>query len=158
MVLSVTSREPRESSDLPGEYRCNVSRKDILRLKRGGKCLWAEVAHGNIYVTLLADVDQAIERKPVSFMQLLPVSVRNIREYAPGRVLSIFVLSPDEDELRRRLRERGEPDDAIEKRMSDCRKWEEEALLSVIPYEYVTNSGTIEEAVSKVEKVISSYT
>jgi guanylate kinase len=154
MVLSLTSREPR-NSDLSGEYRCNVSREEFLQIKEEKKDLWIESAHGNMYATLGADIIKALLSKGLSLMQLLPVSVRKIHDYIPGSVLSIFILPPGEEELRRRLEKRGESSEQIEKRIIDCRNWEAEATKrSGIPYKFVRNDGTVEEAVKKIEDII----
>lgn len=157
MVLSLTSREPR-NSDLPGEYRCNVSRREFLQIKEDNKDLWIESAHGNMYATLGADVIKALLSKELSLMQLLPISVRKIHAYTLDRVLSIFILSPGEEELRKRLEKKGESSEQIDKRVADCRKWEEEARKSSIPYEFVRNDGTVAEAIQKVEQIIKSRT
>ncbi|OGN03304.1 MAG: hypothetical protein A2655_00545 [Candidatus Yanofskybacteria bacterium RIFCSPHIGHO2_01_FULL_43_42] len=156
MVLSLTSRESRES-DLPGEYRCNVSRKEFLRRELGREFMWLVRAHGNMYGTLQADVRMALDSRNLSLMQILPDSVKQLRIQAPGRVLSVFILPPDEEGLRRRLERRGEQPEAIERRVADCRKWEEEARFSDIPYEFIRNDGTVVEAVEKVEQIIKKH-
>jgi len=91
-------------------------------------------------------------------MNLLPVSVPKIRNYASGQVLSVFILPPGKEELRRRLQSRGESPEQIDRRMADCKKWEEEAIFSYIPYEFVRNEGTVAEAVEKMEQIIESKT
>lgn len=156
MVRSETSRGLRDS-DLPGEYRCNVTDEEFFQIKEEKRELWIETAHGNIYATLKVNVTKALLCKGVSFMNLLPVSVRKIRAYIPGRVLSIFILPPNEEELKRRLTKRSESPGQIDRRIADCRKWEEEARLSDIPYEFVRNDRTVEEAVYRVEAIISRY-
>ena len=47
------------------------------------------------------------------------------------------MLSPGEDEIRRRLVGRGEAE--IQKRINDCKKWDEEALTSNIHYIFLKN-------------------
>ena len=154
MVLSRTSRAPRENKDLPGEYQCNVSKKRFLRWRKEGRDLWMVSEHGNMYATLKDDVDGAFAAKVVLFMQLLPDSVPKILDYVPDRVKPIFIVPPDEEELRRRLAKRGESPEQIERRIADCKNWEEEARESGIPYKFIRNDGTIAEAVEKVERII----
>ena len=160
LVISYTSREAREGRDLPGEYRCDVPKKDFLRWRKRGEDLWIESAHGHMYATLKADVDRALTlgRGQLSFMQLIPGSIEKVRNYARGRIMSIFILSPEEEELRCRLKRRGESEEVVERRISDCQQWEQEALSSGIPYELVRNDGTIAEAVERVEEIILRYT
>jgi len=143
---------------LPGEYRCNVPEEEFLRIREKKRELWIETAHGNTYATLKVNVIKALLRKGLSFMNLLPVSVPKIRNYASGQVLSVFILPPGKEELRRRLQSRGESPEQIDRRMADCKKWEEEAIFSYIPYEFVRNEGTVAEAVEKMEQIIESKT
>ena len=83
------------------------------------------------------------------------VSIGKLHEYAPGKVLSIFILPPSEEELRRRLVARAtESAEEIERRIADCRKWEEEAKKSGVPYRFVRNDRTVEEAVEQIEEII----
>ena len=63
---------------------------------------------------------------------------------SPDRIFSFYVLSPPEEVLRERLRARGDKEDEIQKRIADCIKWNSEAKISGISYEFVTNNGTIE--------------
>ena len=154
MVLSWTSREIR-NTDLPDEYEYNVSKKRFLRWRKEGKDLWIVSEHGNMYATLKDDVDEALAVKAVLFMQLLPASVPNILAYVPDRVKPIFIVPPDEEEMRRRLAKRGESPEQIERRIADCKNWEEEARESGTPYKFVRNDGTIEEMVEKVEGIIN---
>ena len=155
MVISLTSRNPRDS-DLPGEYRCLVRMDEFLWRDRGGEFIWIVSPHGCHYGTLLADVRKALDSDKPSMMQITPEAVEKLRTYAPGEVLSIFMSPPGEEELRRRLENRGEQPEAIDRRIADCRKWEEEARESGL-YKFVENNGTVEEVVEKVEQTISRY-
>lgn len=155
LVVSWTSRASRRLRDLPGEYMCNVSAEHLRKLDEEGKALWLEGEHRNIYVTLKIDVDRALSSGVLWFMQILHKSVCKLHKYAPGRVLSIFILPLNKEELRRRLVERGtESPEEIERRIADCEKWAEEARASGISYEFVRNDGTVEEAVKRVEEII----
>jgi len=158
MVVSLTSRELR-NNDLPGEYRCNLPVKYLQQLNKDGKALWLEGEHGNVYVTLFKDVNEArnSRTRTLSFMQILHRSVVKLRFYIPNEVLSVFILPPSEGELRRRLENRGESPEQIDRRIADCKKWEEEARVSGIPYEFVRNDGTVAEAVEKAEQIIDRY-
>lgn len=153
MILSLTSREPRDS-DLPGEYRCKVTNEEFLRREREGEFMWLVSFHGNICGTLLADINVALNSKCVSLMQITPDSVKRLRAHAPGNILSVFILPPGEEELRRRLEKRGELPKEIDRRIVDCREWEKEARKSLIPYKFVLNDGTVAEAIGEVERII----
>lgn len=151
LVVSLTTREPR-ASDLPGEYRCNVPRGEFFRDDGEipqEKFLWVRPAHGNVYGTLRESVDAALSLAIPSLMLLLPETVALLRDYTAGKsVLSFYVKSPDEKELERRLLLRGEDAAIIQRRIADCRRWDEEAKNSGIPYVFVSN----EEPMTGIEK------
>lgn len=150
MILSLTSREPR-SSDLPGEYRYKVTNEEFLCRK----FIWIINVHGNVCGTLMADVNEALNSNCLSLMQITPDSVKRLLAYAPDNILSVFILSSGEKELRRRLKKRGElPKKEIDRRIVDCGKWEKEARKSLIPYKFVLNDGTVAEAIDEVERII----
>ena len=155
MIISLTSRNPRES-DLPGEYQCRVRLHEFLRRGRKGEFLWMVSPHGYHYGTLLADVQKALASDGPWLMNITPEAVKKLHDLYPGQVLSFFILPPGEEELRKRLENRGEPPEAVEKRIADCRKWEEEARASGLTYQFVTNDGTVAEAVEKVDAIIKS--
>lgn len=152
MIVSLTSREPRKL-DLPGEYRCNVSKDEFLLRYQREEFIWLVSVHGNMYGTLLADIARALLRD-YSLMQIVPDSVKKLQADVPKSVLSFFILPPGEKELRRRLKERGESEDNINRRIADCKKWEDEAKASGIYYEFVRNDGTVKEVVDKVEEIL----
>lgn len=156
MVISLTSRGPRES-DLPGEYECDVIKESFFWRDRKGEFIWMVSDHGNMYGMLLADIDEALDSEHPSLMQILSESVGQLRSYASGKVLSFFISPPNEEELRRRFAKRGDSSEQIERRTADCKKWEEEAMSSDIPYEFVRNDGTVEEAVEQVEAIIRAH-
>lgn len=156
MVLSLTSRESRDS-DLPGEYKCNLSVKHLYQLLKDRQAIWLENEHGNVYVALFKNVDEARFERTLSFMQILHRSVVKLHSCVPREVLSIFIIPPREEELRRRFEKRGDSPEQIERRLADCKKWEEEARSSRIPYEFVRNDGTVVEAVEQVEQVINKF-
>ncbi len=149
LVLSLTTRKPRDS-DLPGEYRCSVSSEEFRKREQLKEFLWITSAHGNRYGTLRRCVDIALAAEHISLMLLTPDAVPTLLNYAPGKVIPLFTIPPDDAILRVRLEERGEGPATIERRIADCKKWYLEAPASRIPYLYVTNCGPIEEAVGHI--------
>jgi ribose 1,5-bisphosphokinase PhnN len=87
-------------------------------------------------------------------MLLTPDAVPTLLEYAPGEVLPFFIIPPTDEVLRARLLKRGETPEAIERRIADCIKWYVEAVVSGLPYLYITNSGEVEEAVGEIIRVV----
>jgi guanylate kinase len=148
LIVSPTSRPPRES-DLPGEY-CTVRRMRFVWLEITREFLWTVDAHGNLYGTLRDSVDEALAREHPSLMILVPERVEFIRRYALEGVLSLFILPPSEEVLRARLAGRGENPEVIARRIEDCRAWEQIARVSDSPYNFISNEGSVEDAVREV--------
>ena len=161
LVISFTTRTAR-SSDLPGEYQCGISNESFEFWNKEGKFLWLISAHGNSYGTLKDSVVDALIGSDLSFMPIVPDVIKPLRDYADaetklaGRVLSFYILSPPEEELRRRLKIRGEDDATIEKRVGDCKQWDEAVQNSGIPYIFITNEE-LDRGVEKASLEILKY-
>ncbi|MDP2598419.1 MAG: hypothetical protein Q8P49_01160 [Candidatus Liptonbacteria bacterium] len=139
LVLSLTTRDPKPS-DLPGEYRSNVPMGEFE--SRKDEFLWVtKIVHGNRYGTLKSDVDSALASPQPHIMILVPECVGLLRDYIKNKdaVVHFYLLSPSEDELRRRLQGRGDDEAAVEKRIAECKKWDEAAPHSGIPYYFLWN-------------------
>ena len=150
MVPSYTIRKYRKPrpTDLPGEYK-HISQFKFWLLKTTGAFLWTVYPHGNSYGTTKHWVAKALrDDNTIYIMILTPDAVIRLNDFAgkmsPDRIFSFYVLSPPEEVLRERLRARGDKEDEIQKRIADCIKWNSEAKISGISYEFVTNNGTIE--------------
>ncbi len=153
LIVSFTSRVPRPT-DLPGEYECGVP---STAFEKKSMFLWVLPAHGNTYGTLFRSVNKSLSDKTQSMMILIPEAVEILHNYAEsvcrGSILSFFVLSPPEEELRRRMRLRNEEEDLIKRRIKDCRKWYEDTKRSYIPYILISNDEPdvgVEEAARKI--------
>jgi|GEM_PF-882801 len=155
LIQSVTSR-PARPTDLDGEYEYEVSMSDFE--VRKDDFLWMATAHGNCYATCRKSVCEFWLRQ-TSFspgcMILVPSVLPILRKYLVDcdRLISFYVLSPPEEELRRRLTARGDDEATIERRIDECKKWDTEALQSDIPYVFLSNSESdigIERAVEQM--------
>ena len=141
-VVSITTREPRES-DPPGEYKY-ISVEEFQKMKHAGKFIWDVCPYGtDRYGTLFQSL-QETEREPDSvFLMVLELdSVGTLHLHAKKmglNVHSFYVVSPPEKELRRRLTERGDKPEDIERRIKESAKWDDRALRSGIPYVFIRN-------------------
>ena len=153
LIPSTTTRNPRES-DLPSEYRY-LSFEEFDRLGEEGEFLWTTEYAGQFYGTPYRVVQEAFKHDETSAMILVPEVVPLLRGYT-DRVLSIYVRSPPEEVLRERLGARGDTVENIERRLADVRVWETQAEESDIPYQFITNDGTIDETVEQVRRILGS--
>lgn len=151
MVVSITTREPRDS-DLPGEYQY-VDQKEFDGLKE--RFIWWVSKFGNGYGTKKESIELVkVDPDTIFIMLLVPETVEMLKAEAKRlgiKVVSLYILSPNEEVLRERLKRRGDSDDQIEKRIYDCREWDSRARKTEGLYEgFINNSGTIEEAIYSV--------
>ncbi len=152
MIPSLTSRQRRES-DLPGDF-VYVSREEFSKRKEAGELLWDVEAHGTLYGTAKAAIDEALARRHPSLIILVPEIVKFLFDRYPDRYLPIFIEPPPEEILRARLVLRGESEETINRRLSDCRDWSAQAHASSLPYRFVHNHGPIEETVQEIAHIL----
>lgn len=146
LIQSLTTRAARDS-DLPGEYIYGVSREELSRAKQNGLLLWDIETHGNIYGTVKTDVDQALIASCNSLMMVVPEVVPILHAYTPKPIISFFLVSPDKAVLRERLVNRGDPPEQIERRLSDCDDWLDQAIASSLPYRFVRTDAEIKKII-----------
>lgn len=130
LLTSITTRTPR-SSDI-GQYR-PVSRSEFMELADAGKFLASFKIHGELYGTLTNDIDTAL-MGGLYMPELNPDGVRMFHTYALERgkkhlFRPLYLRIYDEDELRRRMQERGDAQESIKKRILESRPWNDDAAL-----------------------------
>jgi guanylate kinase len=151
LVLSVshTTRAPREGEIDGSDYHF-VDRGDFEQIMESNGFLeWAEV-YGEYYGTSLAAVKGVAEQGRDAVLDIDVQGGRQVRERVSGAVL-IFIIPPEEDELIRRLRNRGtETPNQLEKRLSAARE-----ELALIPfYDYAVRNDDLEEAAEAIRSII----
>lgn len=147
-IGTLNTREKRETDRPEDSY--DVSQEEFEERKRKGEFLWTVKVHEHWKGTLKSAVDDALTRPSPSLIILVPEIVPILREYALNHVFSFFILSPSEEILRARLQRRGDSLQDIEQRMKECRRWDEEAKASGLPYIFISNEGSVEDTVSQI--------
>lgn len=153
MVLSITTRSKKDS-DIQGEYMY-VWRWQFWLLEKLGFFAWVANHHENRYGTLKWSLKKALRRGDYLSIIILNKKAEDLLEYALGlnyqeQVTLIYILSPPENIQRERLKNRGDSDFEIAKRVRDGRKWDQEARESKIPYKFIRNEGLPEETAQEV--------
>ena len=115
--ISYTTRAKRENEQEARDYFF-VTKEEFKQMVADNQFLeWAEV-HGSLYGTPEAPLLEAIDRGRSALMVLDVQGYSQVRDTVSSDILcGIFILSPGEDELRRRLRERGDSPKDIRKRI-----------------------------------------
>lgn len=115
--VSHTTRAPRKGEESGRDYHF-VDRAAFERMRDAGAFVeWAEV-HGNLYGTSLAELDRArAEKREGIVFDIDYQGARQIKAKLPEAV-SVFVLPPSVEELRRRLEaRRTDASDVIDRRL-----------------------------------------
>lgn len=118
--VSHTTRAPRGQEQSGREYHFVDAPAFQAMVERGEFVEWAQV-HGHRYGTSRAAIAQPLADGHDLVLEIDWQGALQIRRQFPQAVL-VFILPPGWDELRERLRRRGEDGDAaIEQRLADAR-------------------------------------
>lgn len=147
--VSHTTRPPRPGERDGVEYHF-VEKGDFERLRDGGQLLeWAEV-YGHLYGTGLAELERARRDGMDLLLDLDVQGAAQVRKKAPDAV-TVFVLPPSYEALERRLRGRGQDDEAtISRRLQLAR--EEASLFAA--YDYAIVNDDLEACVGAFKAII----
>jgi guanylate kinase len=144
--VSVTTRAPRPGEREGVHYRF-VDRDTFLRMRDAGDLLeWAEYG-ANLYGTPREPVERARQAGRNVLLEIEIQGAVQVRDADPEAVL-VFVAPPDVDELERRLRGRGDTDEAaMERRLRIAR--DELAGASSL-FDHIVVNDRVERAVDEI--------
>ena len=150
--VSVTTR-PKREGEIEGVDYYYISNEEYDRLRAEDafyECVDSQ--YGSRYGTLKSEVDSFINVGQDVVFDLDWVGMRQMKEKAPDKVVSIYLLPPSIAEVKRRLINRGTDSAAIiEKRMDliveKIQHWNE--------FDYVIVNVDVEETIKKVRRIIS---
>ena len=160
IVLSITTREKRES-DLLGEYNY-ISLRDFEELDRSKQFAWSTpLVHGNKYGTLKESILETLTDDRNNLMILIPEVIPILRRISPVNVYSFYIKSPSEKVLVKRLTERGDSQESIDKRILECKDYDAKIEASrskdKIDYKIITNEGPLEVTIKEVLRKIQEF-
>ena len=152
MSVSVTTR-PRRQSEIEGSHYFFKSVPEFAFMRDSGQLLeWAEV-HGNFYGTPRDAVMKALTQGQDVLFDIDVQGTRQLAAAMPEDVVSVFVLPPSIDEMRRRLKRRAEDDDAtIIRRLrtaeTELRQWSD--------YDYVIVNDDLDRSFSDLRAILAA--
>lgn len=115
MSISYTTREPRPG-EIDGVHYYFIDREKFEEMiKRDEFVEWAQV-YGNYYGTSKSIINEIVESGKDVLLDIDTEGAKNIKKLFPESVL-IFILPPSIEELKRRLKNRGELPETIAKRL-----------------------------------------
>ncbi len=150
--VSVTTRPPREGEKDGVDYYYITNEEYDKLLEQDAFYEYVDSQYGSRYGTLKSEVDSFINVGQDVIFDLDWVGMRQMKQKAPDKVVSIYLLPPSVAEVKRRLINRGTDSAAIiEKRMDLI----VEKIQHYNEFDYVIVNVDIEETIQKVRRIIS---
>lgn len=149
--VSATTRAPRQGERDGVDYFF-VSREAFCeRLEKGGWAEWAEV-YGNFYGTSAAFLDRALAAGEDILLDIDVQGARQILRMYPDCV-TIFIMPPSIEALRRRLENRGtDSPEVIEKRLVSAR----EEMAQKDLYRHVVVNNHLPDALAELTRLVAA--
>ncbi|WP_456464112.1 guanylate kinase [Persephonella sp.] len=149
-VITCTTRNPRPGEKNGVDYYFLSKQEFELRIKKGEFLEYA-IVHGNYYGTPKKEVEEELSR---GYDLLLVIDVQGMRQLKKNKkdIITIFLIPPSIDELKKRMEKRGDPEIEIKKRIETAKKeipaWRE--------YDYIVLNDEIQKAKDNIKHIILS--
>lgn len=152
--ISATSREPRNGERDGVDYHF-LSADEFRSAVTAEKFVeWEEVYAGTCYGTLKSEVERIWEQNGVVIFDVDVVGGVNLKRIFGDSALSIFIMPPSIEELRRRLVGRAtDSEQAIERRVAKA----ELELTYADKFDLVVVNDDLEVAIAKAQQVIGEF-
>jgi len=152
LSVSVTTRRPRTAERDGVDYHF-VDEPTFLAMIERGELLEHALVYGNRYGTPRRPVETALAAGRDVLFDIDWQGAQQLRVAAQGDVVSVFILPPSVDELRRRLTERASDSaDDIDRRLAqvadDVTRWPE--------YDYVIVNENLERSLAQMQSVLAA--
>lgn len=151
--VSVTTR-PKTPADVEGRDYHFITEEQFKQKRDAGELLeWAEVFGKYQYGTLRQPVERHLAAGDLMILEIDVQGGLQIRQKMPEAFM-IFVLPPSDEELLKRLRQRGREDEAaIQRRFAEAKKEIETARASG-KYDVFLENDHLEKVVEKACELI----
>ena len=126
--VSATSRPPRPNEATGSSYHFMSREEFLARRERGEFFEWEEI-HGNLYGTLQDSLIKGIDSGKDLVFQIDIRGALNFKRQFPDNAVTIFIVPPSFEELKKRLEARGTVDPHEQKRRFDTAHSEYQSLL-----------------------------
>ncbi|PIP19105.1 guanylate kinase [bacterium (Candidatus Torokbacteria) CG_4_10_14_0_2_um_filter_35_8] len=148
--VSCTTRKPRKDEVHSKDYFF-ISKKEFQdKIRKGEFAEWA-VYNKNYYGTLLKTIEEGLKAGKKILFVIEVQGAEKLLEKHPN-ALTIFLLPPSINELRRRLIKRGKnTPEEIEKRIKRAK----EEIKQVGFYQYKVTNDDLEKAIEECENIIN---
>ena len=151
LSVSATTRLPREGETHGKDYFF-ISDKEFNELRNNKAFIECANVHGHKYGTLKSFVDEKMEE---GIYLILDIDVQGFAQIknATEDTVSIFIIPPSFDELKKRLTLRGlDLDEDIKKRLENAK----EELKQAEFFDYIILNDEFDKAVEEISSIIFS--
>ena len=149
--VSATTRQPRPGEE-NGIHYYFLSREEFERTAAEGGMLEYASYNGNYYGTPKAPVEQQRNQGNDVVLEIEVQGALQVKKSCPDALL-IFVAPPSFEELKNRLTGRQTEDaKTVENRLNIARQ----ELMCAGEYDYIIVNDTVEQAVRRLEQIISA--
>lgn len=147
--VSYTTRSPRDGERDGVDY-CFVERSEFEKLIKDNKFIEYAEYCGHLYGTPIGPIKEVIDEKKIFLLAIDVKGAMQIMKIRPDAVY-IFIMAPDDDTLKLRLKKRlTEDDDMMNKRFMVAK----EEMKSSKHYDYCVINDKLDEAVKEIERIL----
>lgn len=152
--ISATSRAPR-GSEVNGKEYYFLSNEEFKNKVAAGEFVeWEEVYTGTCYGTLRSELKRIWDKGHVIVFDVDVKGGVNLKKIFGDDALSIFIMPPSVEELRRRLEKRGtDTPETIAKRVA---KAEEEITYAPL-FDKIVVNDSLETAIADATRITESF-
>ncbi len=152
--VSATSRAPRGEERNGREYYFLSAEEFASRVASGDFIEWEEVYSGSCYGTLKSELDRIWAEGHVVVFDIDVQGGLNIKKLFGEQALSVFIMPPSVDELRRRLEGRGtDTPEAIERLVAKA----ESEMAQADRYDKIIVNDSLDTALAEAEDTVREF-
>ncbi|MDE7134335.1 MAG: guanylate kinase [Rikenellaceae bacterium] len=152
--VSATSRAPRGDEQEGREYYFLSAEEFARRVDSGDFLEWEEVYSGSRYGTLRSELERIWHKGNVATFDIDVKGGLNIKRLLGQRAMSVFIMPPSIDELRRRLERRGtDTPESIDKRVAKA----ESEISFASHYDKVIVNDNLDQALAEAAEAVGSF-
>ncbi|WP_461831213.1 guanylate kinase [Aquifex sp.] len=150
-VITYTTRKPRPYEKNGVDY-VFITKEDFEKKIKDDFFLEYANVYGNYYGTPKKDIERILKEGKDALLVIDVQGAFKVKELMPDTI-TIFLLPPSLEELKRRIETRGYKDDNLERRLKTAK----EEIPCAKYFDYIVVNDFLTSAVEKVKSIIVSH-
>ena len=152
--ISATSRAPRAREVHGREYYFMDNAEFARRVAAGEFVEWEEVYAGTCYGTLRSELDRIWAKGTTIVFDVDVKGGINLKKIFGSQALSVFIMPPSVEELRRRLEGRGtDAPEVIDRRVAKAA----EEIAHAPQFDRTVVNDSLDRAVAEAERIVGAF-